>query len=162
MATKTKYRKEFCDKLIDHMREGNSFGTFGAIVHVTEKCLNEWCIKYKDFAAAKELGKVYEEYYWVNILKNGAQGKMDKVVRRSTIYGKDQKIKQQQVVEEPAKFNATATVFALKNKFPDKYRDTQTVDLNTKDGLDGMSDEEIERRKQLYMSVVLRKNKDAK
>ena len=144
------------------MRNGDSFRTFGAVVHTTEATLNQWCIKFKEFAMAKELGKVYEEQYWVNLLKKGAAGKMDIVRRTVATFDADGKLEKTQIIEEPGKFNATAVVFGLKNKFRKNWTDSQDLNVTTNDGLEALSAEEIQRRKDLYTSVLRDKNKNGR
>lgn len=58
------YKPEFCQKLIDHMREGDSFETFGAIVGKSKRTLYNWTEQYAEFQEAKEKGEVLSEHWW--------------------------------------------------------------------------------------------------
>jgi len=60
----TKYRKEFCQLLIEHMAEGLSLESFGGKVHVCKDSLYEWVKKHKDFSDAFGLGKAACQLYW--------------------------------------------------------------------------------------------------
>lgn len=158
MPRPTKYKPEYSQKLIDHMKQGNSFESFGAIVHCTEETLNLWTTKHEDFKYAKQLGKRYEMLYWEDLLKKGASGQLPAVRKRVTVFGENKEVKQVTVIDEPGKFNATAVIFALKNKFPKNWRERQELEITNKDSLDNLSDEEIKRRKELYASVLKGKN----
>lgn len=154
----TKYQKKFAEMLIEHMKAGNSFESFGAIARVTEETLNNWCRKYPEFGLAKDLGKRYEQKYWEDLLKMGASGILPPIRRKMTILGPDGKLKQQTIIDEPGKFNATAVIFALKCKFPKIWRDSQQIEITSKDSLDHLTDEEIKRRKDLYASIIVKKS----
>lgn len=55
----TKYEPRFCGMLVDHMRKGGSFESFGAVVMAATSTLYEWEQKHKDFAEAKKLGRAH-------------------------------------------------------------------------------------------------------
>lgn len=154
MPRPSKFKPQYSEKLIEHMKEGNSFEAFGAIVHVTEETLNLWTTKHPEFKYAKELGKRYEMLYWEDLLKKGAMGQLPPIKKRVTIIDKNGKLKQQTIIDEPGRFNATAVIFALKCKFPKIWRDSQHIEITSKEGLDQLSDDEIKRRKDLYASIV--------
>lgn len=160
MPRPSKYKAEYAEKLVDHMKEGRSFESFGAIVHCTEETLNLWTTKHPEFKIAKELGKRYEMFFWEELLKKGAHGELPPIKKRITVLGKDKQVKQMTVIDEPGKFNATAVIFALKNKFPKQWRERQELEISSKESLENLSDEEIKRRKELYASIVKGKNVD--
>ena len=154
MPRPTKYKAQYCQMLIEHMKAGNSYESFGAIVHCTEETLNLWTTKHPEFKMAKDLGKHYEMLFWEDLLKKGAKGDLPPIRRKVTIIGKDGKLKQQTIIDEPGRFNATAVVFALKCKFTKLWRDKQEIEITSKDGIDNLTDEEIKRRKELYASII--------
>lgn len=158
MPRPTKYKPEYSQKLIDHMKEGGSFESFGAIVHCTEETLNLWTTKHEAFKFAKELGKKYEMLYWEDLLKKGASGQLPPIRKKVTVIDENKAIKQVTIIDEPGKFNATAVVFALKNKFPKQWRDRQELEISSKESLDSLTDDEIKRRKELYASILKGKN----
>ena len=55
----TKFRKEYCDKLVDHMEKGLSFDSFSAKVRVCNATLYNWLKEYPEFAEAKKVGSAY-------------------------------------------------------------------------------------------------------
>jgi hypothetical protein len=55
----TQYKKEYCEKLIDHMKQGYSFESFGAEAHCSRKTLYNWMDENKEFAEAKVIGDNY-------------------------------------------------------------------------------------------------------
>lgn len=83
----TKYRKEFCEKLIDHMAKGLSFETFGTEIGVCKFTIYEWAKeenkhKYPGFSNAKKIAQGECEKYWETMgnliargdMKNGNSG----------------------------------------------------------------------------------------
>lgn len=49
----TKYKPEYCQKLIKHMSKGLSFECFGATIGVARDAVYEWPKKHPEFAEAK-------------------------------------------------------------------------------------------------------------
>jgi hypothetical protein len=64
MGRPSEYKPEYADKLIEHMREGDSFETFGAIVGKSRRTLYNWIDTHEDFKEAKEVGEVLSEHWW--------------------------------------------------------------------------------------------------
>ena len=62
----TKYKKEYCELLIEHMSEGYSFTTFAAVIGVNPDTLQEWK-KHKEWAEACEMAKNAGLMTWENI-----------------------------------------------------------------------------------------------
>ncbi len=104
----TKYKPEYCQQLIEHMREGQSFWTFAAKIETSWEALSNWCEKHPDFREAKVIGRVLEMQWW------------DNLHRRCAATGDG---------------NATMIVWAQKNKFPRFYKERlakgqQQIQLN--------------------------------
>ena len=150
----SKYKSEYCDKLIEHMRNGKSFESFGAVAHATEETLNNWCRKHPDFLRAKELGKVYEREWWENTLRLGAQGQMPPIQKRTVEYDADGNVVKSFLTQEPGKYNSASVHFSLKNKFPKQWRDKTELEVTSGEELSNLSSDEIKRRKELYASLV--------
>ena len=53
MANTIKYKPEYCDKLIDHMRQGKTYTSFAKLVKVRPATLIDWEREYPDFNNAK-------------------------------------------------------------------------------------------------------------
>lgn len=156
-----KYKNDYAEILVNHMKEGNSFESFGAIIHTTTRTLNAWVEKYPAFKLAKEVGKQYELAYWEGLLQKGATGQLPPIKKRMTTFDGKKNIKQITIIDEPGRFNATAVIFALKNKFRDLYREKIEVENSNADPIENLSQEEITRRKELYASII-KKKKDEK
>lgn len=60
----TKYKKEYCELLIEHMTKGLSFESFGGVIGTHKKCLYDWAEKYPEFSYAKELGTEKSRLFW--------------------------------------------------------------------------------------------------
>ncbi len=52
----TRYRKNYCQLLIEHMSQGLSFDTFGGVVDVARDTIYEWVKVHPEFSDAKKLG----------------------------------------------------------------------------------------------------------
>jgi hypothetical protein len=72
----TSYKPEYCDKLVEHMADGNSFETFGATIGVCRDSLYTWEKKYPDFSDAKRLGREKALSWWEKVGKLGMMGKI--------------------------------------------------------------------------------------
>jgi hypothetical protein len=69
-----KYKPEFCQKLIDHMSNGQSFDSFGAIVGVCHRTLYNWLEANDDFLIAKSEGELKALDAWEKIGIKGMMG----------------------------------------------------------------------------------------
>ena len=67
----TKYKEEYCQKLIDHMAEGYSFDSFAGIVDVNIDTLYEWAKVHADFSDAKSIGTAKSMAWWEKIGRMG-------------------------------------------------------------------------------------------
>ena len=52
----TKYKKKFCQELVDHMEKGMSYETFGAVIDVSVQTLYDWEKVHPEFLEAKRKG----------------------------------------------------------------------------------------------------------
>ena len=86
------YRAEYCEKLIEHMKTGKSFPSFGALVGVHFDTLYEWVKQFPEFSEAKKMGETHAFLFWEHLGMQGIQGQLPK-------------------------FNATGWIFSMKNKF---------------------------------------------
>jgi len=93
----TKYKKEYCQMLIEHMAQGYSFKSFAGVITTDEVTIQRWANQYPDFRTAKMIGKSKERAIWEKLhLKCCATGEG----------------------------NMTGIIWAQKNKFPEDYKDT--------------------------------------
>lgn len=121
----SEYRPEYCQKLIEWMSEGRSFGTFGTTIDVTEETLGQWVVKHPAFAEAKAKAKIAERQWWETVARGAAAGKI--------------------------KNSAQAVlIFSMKNKFPQHYNDRRQVELTGANGapvaFSNMTEEQIRER----------------
>lgn len=98
----TKYKKEYCQMLIDHMAQGYSFKSFAGIITTDEATIARWVLEFPDFCAAKMIGKAKERVIWEKLhLKCCATGEG----------------------------SMSGIIWAQKNKFPEDYKDTSEKNI---------------------------------
>lgn len=100
-----KYKKKYCEMLIDHMRQGLSYESFAGLVGVSRQCLYQWEDRYADFKKAKEVGKSGSLKTWEQIGLGLATGKL--------------------------KGSAASYIFTMKNRF--NWSDKTETTLKTND-----------------------------
>ena len=76
----TKYKKEFCQELIEKMAEGYSKEAVAGHLNISKNTLYEWAEKYPDFKDAISIGETKSRLFWEGSLvkhhihtKNGKQ-----------------------------------------------------------------------------------------
>ena len=115
----TKYNPEYCDLLQRHMSKGYSFEAFGCDIGVDRKTLYNWCVAYPDFKEAKDIGT------------EASRKKLEGLLLR---------------VAKTGKGNVIASIFLLKNKFPQDWRDKRELDVQKEDVRETLTlDEQLER-----------------
>ena len=72
----SKYKKEYCKKLIDHMAKGLSFQTFAVSIGTVRSVTYEWVKKYPEFAAAKQEAEDHCRIFWERLGTGIAAGKL--------------------------------------------------------------------------------------
>lgn len=110
----TKYDPKYCDLLIKHMSQGMSFESFAGTIPCCFDTLYEWLKVHPEFSEAKRIGKGLELRWWEQILGGGASGKVKN-------------------------FNASATIFALKNKAPKLWRDRKEIEATIDNSMSKLS-----------------------
>ena len=60
----TKFKKEYCQLLIDHMEQGFSFESFAGKVFVAKQTLYDWLDASSDFLDAKAKGTQLSRIFW--------------------------------------------------------------------------------------------------
>lgn len=98
-----KYKVEFCQRLIEHMKEGLSYESFASLVSVTDVTLRAW-EKFPEWKEAKSLGYVHNLIFWEKIGIAGAMGKIKN-------------------------FNVVAWIFNMKNRH--HWRDRVDIEQRT-------------------------------
>lgn len=97
----TKFDLLYCEDLLVHMSKGKSYATFGAEIKVTLSTMKRWEKHIPEWANAKELGMLCQMSKWEDIVLQQSDG---------TIKG------------APA-----TTIFALKNFFPDQFKENTAL-----------------------------------
>lgn len=103
----TKYDPDYCDMVIDHMRDGASLTSFAGSIMVARSTINEWIDNHPEFSEAVKIGKALCASWWENVnrgLATGGQG------------------------------NATSCIFGLKNMAPDDWVDRKAVEHSGPNG----------------------------
>lgn len=96
------YNRKFCQKLLNHMKEGKSFHSFAGSIGVSPSTITRWCEEHDEFKEAKEIG---------NSLNMGTWEEMA-VMQGTGI----------------TKGNSSTTTFMMKNLHPDEYKDKQVIE----------------------------------
>lgn len=69
-----KWKPELCEKLVDHLEQGFSLESFGAIANCHSDMLYKWRKKYPEFDEACRVGQAKGRYFWEKMGQEGAQG----------------------------------------------------------------------------------------
>lgn len=85
----TDYKEEYCQMIIDHMEQGLSFKSFGAIVSVCEDTLFEWVKVHKKFSESKDIGHLKSMLFYELVGKRGMMNEIpffnDRIYRLNMI-----------------------------------------------------------------------------
>lgn len=98
----TKYRPEYCEKVVLHMAKGLSYETFAVDCDVCVDTLYHWEKTHPEFSEAKKKAFLAGMKFWETMGINGATG------------------------DNPS-FNATAWIYNMKCRFRKHWGDTQTT-----------------------------------
>ena len=114
MARPSKYKKEYCQMIIDYMSEGFSLAAFAGKIEVNQDTMHEWAKKHPEFSEAKRIAIGKSLQWWE---KQGVDGLWDITI----LYDKEGK-----KVKATKKLNATVWIFNMKNRHG--WRDQVTVE----------------------------------
>lgn len=70
------FKQEYCDMLIAHMKGGNSFESFGAIILQGRSTIYRWEAEHQNFRDAKEIGRALSLKFYEDMGKTVAAGQM--------------------------------------------------------------------------------------
>lgn len=70
----TRYQKEYCQQLIDHMSQGLSFDTFAGRISVNPDSLYEWVKVHSAFSEAKKIGTAKRNFLVESMYVQAATG----------------------------------------------------------------------------------------
>lgn len=134
MGRPTEYDPIFCKRLIDHMKGGNSFESFGAIAGVSRQTLYNWEGVHPDFLDSKKVGLELSLRFFEDLGKAIATGQLRRLKAEWPIMDKENKPvldpNTGQVLMhreyEPATAGQSTWIFMMKNMH--RWRDR--VDMN--------------------------------
>ena len=98
----TKYKPEYCEEIVEYMRDGKSLAEFAAYIDVDHDTINNWAKKYSEFFGAKKRAIKLSEAWWT------AQG-------REALRDRE--------------FNHVLWYMNMKNRFG--WRDKQEIEMDT-------------------------------
>lgn len=125
----TKYRPEFCQDIVDHMRQGYSIETFPALLYdkyrlmLSKDSIYEWEEVIPEFSDAIKAGRALSQKYYEDIARSGMTGNLRRVTKETPIIVDSKAVldKDGKPVTtkefEPATFSAAAWIFTMKNRF---------------------------------------------
>ena len=102
----TKYKEEYCQKLIDHMSKGYSFESFAGEIEVSREVLYDWCDKHEQFLHSKNIAFDKCQLFWE---KMGMSGMWS---------------------DKQQSFNASMWIFSMKARF--KWSDRVEIEQDSK------------------------------
>lgn len=102
------YDPGYCDAVVEFGREGESLTGIAVKLGVSKQTVYNWMDEFPDFMDAIEKARACAQGWWEDTLKFQARS---------------------------GKGSATAAIFAMKNQFPDDYRDRREIDLDGKIGV---------------------------
>nr|QIO34338.1 hypothetical protein HAP40_22340 [Bradyrhizobium sp. 1(2017)] len=95
----SEYRPEYCQLVIEKMREGISLGAFAGVIGVSRDTVYRWVREHTDFSDAVSRARAGQQLAWELKLLRSRKGA-----------------------------ETSASIFALKNIAPDQWRDVRSVD----------------------------------
>lgn len=107
----TKYLKEYCQLLIEHMNTGYSYESFAGIIEVNRDTLYAWEKEFPQFSDAKKIAIEKGLMFWEKI-------GIDHIINSSESSGSGEGAS-----SSSKSLNASAWIFNMKNRF--KWRDKQ-------------------------------------
>jgi len=114
IVPQSRYKHEYCELLIAHLKKGLTMDTFGAKVGVVRSNVYEWLKLYKDFNTAYDIGKQFAQEFF--------EARLTAKISGQNIPGIDTK-----------KIDTACLIFALKTRFHKTYGDRQKIEYSADD-----------------------------
>ena len=133
----TKYRPEYCEKVIKHMEEGNSFWSFAGIISVSFDTLSEWTKVHPEFSESKRIGQAKLLVFDEKVARAGSTGQLKRQSKtiKTTKYNDEtgESVTTEEQIFDAANFSQSYQIFLMKNRYPRLYRDKITLETETSD-----------------------------
>lgn len=133
----TKYRPEYCEAVIKHMAEGNSFWSFAANVDVCFDTLSEWTKVHPEFSEAKRRGVAKLLAFDEKVARAGSTGQLKRHAKtiKTTKHNHEtgESVTTEEQIYDAANFSQSYQIFLMKNRYPKLYRDKITLETETSD-----------------------------
>ena len=72
----TKYKKRYCEDVIEHMKNGASFNSFAAKIEVDDSQIRRWKQRYPEFHTACKIAEKKSQEWWENFAMQSATGRL--------------------------------------------------------------------------------------
>jgi hypothetical protein len=109
MGRPTKYRRVYCDKVVEHTKSGASLTSFAAEIGVSRDTISEWMSKHPEFSVACARAKACSGAWWER------QGRI--IAEKGGGPG-----------------SATIVMFGMKNMGAEDWKDSTQIDHRSGDG----------------------------
>ncbi len=83
------YDPEYCKLLLEHMKHGNSFESFGSVIRKSLQTLYTWQDAHPDFLEARKLGMVYLRKFYEDLGRTIATGNLRRLVKEEPLLDAD-------------------------------------------------------------------------
>ena len=107
MARPTKYDPKFCDQAVTFMSEGYSTKAFAGSIGVSLSTVYKWMEEHDEFSEAIKAAQAAAALWWEDSLRNNAR---------------------------TGEGNASASIFGVKNRSQEEWKDKQEHDMTSSDG----------------------------
>lgn len=142
---KTDFKLEYVELGFNYALMGATDAELATFFNVSERTINVWKKKHKEFYSALKKGKNVADAKVASKLYSRAIG-YD--YDENHVEKKGRKILKRKIIKKHMAPDTTAGIFWLKNRQPDKWRDKQELALNgeltLKSELENLSDDELE------------------
>jgi transposase len=113
----TDFKPEYCDMLINHLKNGDSYTTFASVLNVAVSTLYEWEKNFPEFSEAKSIGWPHYQKYWEDHGKTGLYHETFKDNDGMTV---------------SRSINSAVYIYNMKCRFPKDWRDMQEIKAEVK------------------------------
>lgn len=162
------YLPEYCNLLIEHMKEGFSFESFGATAHCSRQQLYIWEEAHPEFFDAKKEGETLSLKFYETLAKMQATGQLRRLKSEKALIvdGKVQFDPKGNVIMEKEWEQTTGSpatlIFMLKNMHG--WRDKKDINVGGQEGappiklgISGLPKEQLQKRYDELMAKALKK-----